>query len=175
MKKVILLVFTCLLLVSCSTKKFDEGMNNVLSDMGKTVVLSSMVCDKISDTWQTAIYDHKGPGGDYCSDFNIAILELLDILEQSGTIDSIKAAQSRMESTTSKLNNPPTNRKECYNDLVEIVSEVSQYAEMATDPSGSLTSYNVQVNAAEENISKKIKKFDIKYSEYINIKPLNEE
>lgn len=79
----------------------------------------------------------------------------------------IQVTQNAMQVATSKLNDPPSSRKDCYNDFVEIVSEVSSMSRMATDPTGSLRSYNDQVNETAENISKKIDQFKIKYAQFI--------
>lgn len=72
-----------------------------------------------------------------------------------------------MQVATSKLNDPPSSRKNCYNDFVDIVSEVSSLSRMATDPTGNLRSYNDQINETAENISKKLDQFKIKYAEFI--------
>lgn len=173
MKKIVGIVLAFLLLTSCGTKKFDKEMNVAFASTIQTVVYSSIACGEISNTWHKAIYDHEGPNGRYCNDFNEAIKDISTILKDAGITDSIILYKNKMEKTTSKLNNPPNKRKDCYNDLIEMVSEVSQFASMATNPSGSLSSYNSQRNSIEENIMKELKKFEIKYSDIIAVKKLS--
>ena len=70
-----------------------------------------------------------------------------------------------MIENTSKLTPPPSSRKECYDDFVEIVGEVSSFSRMATEPSGSYNSYKEQIEEKAENIAKLVEQFRIKYSE----------
>lgn len=170
MKKILVLLTGCLFIfASCSNEKqFDEDLQKAYQEMGKTFLTSSLVCGQISNTWRTAIFDDKTPSGKYCSDFNEALSELFDTYRESGILDSISSYKNAMQVATSKLNNPPSSRKDCYNDFVEIVSEVSSMSRMATDPTGNLRSYNDQVNETAESISKKLDQFKIKYAQFIN-------
>lgn len=128
---------------------------------------SGYICDDISSTWRKAIYDHRGPDGNYCSDFNDALRELRQKYNRTGITDSLTKYRDEMQTATSKLNNPPSSRKDCYNDFVALVGEVSSLSRMATDPSGSLQSYNNDVNETVGNITKMIDQFNIKYAEFL--------
>lgn len=169
MKKTVFLLTICMcFFASCSNEKqFDEDLQVAYQEMGKTFLTSTLVCSQISNTWRTAIFDDKTPSGKYCSDFNEALKELFDTYQDSGILDSISSYKNAMQVATSKLNNPPSSRKDCYEDFVEIVSEVSSMSRMATDPTGNLRSYNDQVNETAESISKKLDQFKIKYAQYI--------
>ena len=169
MKKILILLTSCMFFfASCSNEKqFDEDLQVAYQEMGKTFLTSTLVCGQIADTWRTAIFDNKTPSGKYCSDFNDALKEVFDSYRENGILDSISSYKNAMQVATSKLNDPPSSRKDCYNDFVEIVSEVSSMSRMATDPTGSLRSYNDQVNETAENISKKIDQFKIKYAQFI--------
>ena len=169
MKKISFLLTACMFIfASCSNdKQFDENLQVAYQEMDKTMMTSSIVCSQTERTWSTAIFDRKTPSGKYCSNFNDALSELFDTYHESGILDSLSNYKDRMQVATSKLNNPPSSRKDCYNDFVEIVSEVSSFSRMASDPSGSLKSYNEQTNEAAESISKKLDQFKIKYAEFI--------
>lgn len=169
MKKIFSLLTACMFFfASCGNEnQFDENLQVAYQEMGKTFLTSTLVCGQISNTWRTAIFDNKTPSGKYCSDFNDALSELFDNLNESAILDSISSYKSAMQVAISKLNDPPSSRKDCYNDFVEIVSEVSSLSRMATDPSGSLRSYSDQTNETAESISKKLDQFKIKYAEYI--------
>lgn len=169
MRKLLFLLTVCMFfLASCSNEKqFDEDLQVAWQEMGKTFITSAMVCSQTADTWRTAIFDDKTPSGKYCSDFNDALKEQFDTYRESGVLDSISSFKNAMQVATSKLNDPPSSRKDCYNDFVEIVSEVSSLSRMATDPSGNLRSYNDQMNETTENISKKLDQFKIKYAQFI--------
>ena len=170
MKKVLFVLFAGLfLLSSCgkSEKQFDNELSVAFKEMEKTKLSSFIVCSDVSSTWQKAIFDNRTPSGKYCSDFNDALLELYQKYRDNGITDSISKWNKNMQEMTTKLNEHPDSRKDCYNDFVEIVSEVSSFSRMATDPSGNLRSYNQQTNEAYENISKKLDQFKIKYGDYI--------
>ena len=167
MKKItFLLMVGVILLSSCGReKKFDQNLQSAYSKMEKVLVHSSIMCEQTSSTWRKAIYDNRTPSGKYCSDFNDALGELFGVYKSAGLLDSISVYKKELEEATSLLNNHPSSRKDCYDDFVEIVGEVSTMARMATDPTGSLSSYNNTINTTAENISKKIDQFKIKYSE----------
>jgi len=171
MKKSIFFLTMCLCcLASCTNEKqFDEDLQVAWQEMGKTFLTSTYICGQTADTWRTAIFDNKTPSGKYCSDFNEALSELFDTYRKNGILDSISSYKNAMQVATSKLNDPPSSRKDCYNDFVDIVSEVSSLSRMATDPTGNLRSYNDQINETAENISKKLDQFKIKYAEFIKL------
>lgn len=171
MRKFMLFLVTAMLIMmsSCgkSESQFDKELNNAYDVMEKTRISSALMCDQISSTWNTAIFKNKTPSGKYCSDFNDALAELFDNFSESGITDSIKNWNNEMQKLTSKMNDAPHSRKDCYNDFVEIISEVSSFSRMATNPSGNYRSYNEQTNSTFENISKKIDQFKIKYGTFL--------
>ena len=169
MKKSIFFLTMCLCcLASCTNEKqFDEDLQVAWHKMIKTVIGSSVVCDETAEVWRAAIHENKTPSGKYCSDFNDALEELYKRNEKEGVYDSIESFKDAMQQATSKLNDPPSSRKDCYNDFVEIVSEVSALSRMATNPKGSLNSYNEEGNEISESIAKKIDQFKIKYAQII--------
>lgn len=163
-----LIISFLIFFVSCGNeKKFDKNLQAAYLAMGKTTMASQIVCSQTSSSWRKAIYDHETPSGKYCSDFNVALKELFEKYKEVGLLDSISKYKKEMEDATSKLNNPPNSRKDCYNDFIAIIGEVSSFSRMATDPTGSLQSFNNSVHETSENISKKIDQFNIKYSEFL--------
>ncbi len=171
MRKIMLFMVTLMLILmsSCgkSESQFDKELNKAYAVMEKTRFSSALMCDKISSTWNKAIFDNRTPSGKYCSDFNDALTELFDNFSESGITDSIKNWNNEMQKLTSQMNDAPHSRKDCYNDFVDIVSEVSSFSRMATSPSGNLRSYNEQTTSTFENISKKIDQFKIKYDTFM--------
>ena len=173
MKRILFVLLAgTLLLSSCgkSERQFDKELNEAFTQMEKTKLASALVCAEVSSTWHKAIFDNETPSGKYCSDFNDALKELYQKYSDNGITDSISRWNENLQKKTSKMNEHPASRKDCYNDFVEIVSEVSSFSRMATDPTGNLRSYNQQTNEAYENISKKLDQFKIKYGEYIKEK-----
>ena len=166
MKKItFLLMFFIVLFTSCGKEKsFDENLRKAMLSLGYTLGYSAEACGEIGQTWYAAIYDDKTPSGKYCSDFNDALNETYESLKKSGKIDSIYFYKNELIENTSKLTPPPSSRKECYDDFVEIVGEVSSFSRMATEPSGSYNSYKEQFEEKVENITRLVEQFRIKYS-----------
>lgn len=162
------MIASTMLFASCGQeKKFDKNLQEAYKELQITFYASAVSCDRISKTWYTAIYDHKTPSGAYCSDFNDALKELMESFDRYGLNDSIYKHKKNMEEATSRLNNPPSSRKDCYNEFVGIVSETSSFSRMATDPSGNLRSYAENKSNAYETITKMLDQFKIKYSEFL--------
>lgn len=160
---------TIVLLASCGKEKtFDENLQKAWESVGKTLVYSGEVYDDIHRTWHTAIYDNKTPSGEYCYDFNDALKELSETLKESGKIDSIYFYKNEMIKNTSLLTPPPSSRKDCYDDFLEIVEVVSSISRMATEPSGSFRNYSEEGKEKVETITKLVDQFIIKHSAYIN-------
>lgn len=171
MKKILVLALTSVILVSCGKDKaFDKNLQESFKEVTYITIFGAYSCEKISSTWRKAIYDEEDFNGDYCSDFNVALRQLIGFYQSSGILDTLYTHKSNMEKYATNLNNPPSNRKDCYNDFIEIVSDANSIYRMATDPSGSLQSYNNQTNEAFESIKKKLDVFSIKYGEFLKEK-----
>lgn len=171
-KSIVLLVISAFLLSSCGSKEkaFDTNLQESYSEMTITLASSCIVCDKVSQTWSNAIRNNIDHHGRYCYDFNDALKTLFTEYQADGTIDKIELHKDKMINSAKLLNNPPKSRKDCYDDYMEIVSEASSLARMATDPTGSLQSYNNQTNETFENLTKKIELFKIKYGDFLKTK-----
>lgn len=170
-KLFLVLVASALLFASCGQeKKFDKNLQEAYKELQITFYASALSCDQISKTWYNAIYEHETPSGKYCSDFNDALQEQMELFRKSGINDSIYKHKKNMEEATSRLNNPPSNRKDCYNEFVEIVGETSSFSRMATDPSGNLRSYSENKHSTYEKITKMLEQFKIKYSQFLENK-----
>ena len=104
------------------------------------------------------------PNGRYCSDYNDALKELFATYKETGKLDSLETLRTNMQVSVSKLNNPPSSRVECYNDFVEIVSDVNTICRMASMPTGALFPYRTQLNETEQRILKNVDDFKIRYS-----------
>lgn len=171
-KTVFLLLIIALLFASCGNKEksFDENLQKSFSEMVIVITSSSIVCDKVSTTWRNAIVNNIDHHGRYCYDFNDALKTLFNEYQSDGTIDLIELHKDNMINNARLLNNPPKSRKDCYDDYMVIVSEAGSLARMATVPTGSLQSYNNQINETVESISKKIELFKIKYGDFLQSK-----
>lgn len=169
MKKIFILFVASLLLVSCGKKKFDKNLTKSYFEQVSLVTYSMLTCEKISDTWHNAIYNHIDPHGNYCNDFNEAVIIVMDAIEAAGISDSISIHKNAMMSYVSKMKNPPSSRKECYNDYVDLATETIALSDLALSPSGSLQSYNNRIEEVIDNIYRKLDLFKMKHGDYLKL------
>ena len=170
MKKSLLFAIICLLLTSCnSEEEYDKKQQKAFEKALLTLTASGSVCDGIARTWKTAIIDERTPSGKECKDFNEAIDEVMTYYKDNGMLDSISSYKSAMDVATSELADPPSSRKDCYNDFLSVVSDISELSRCATNPSGNLRSYNEKINELVDRIVKELDQFSIKYGKYIRV------
>lgn len=165
MKKLVCLLICSLLLCSCGKeKKFDVKFAEAVDVALNTAAISEDVCNQTKSAWSKAIYDHRDPNGNYCSDFNDALAILYDIIDEDGTYDKIDEQIETLNGIARGLSDCPSSRKEAYNELVAFITDVNTFAGLATDPSGSLQSYNSEVRELDNSILKQYNSFEIKYA-----------
>lgn len=172
MKNLLFVIVLAALFAACgkSEKTFDKELREANIVMLKTFFSSTLMCDRVAEVWHNAIYDNETPSGKYCSDFNTALNELFSSKEFSAICDSINKWNDDMLKLASTLNDHPESRKDCYNDFIDIVGEVSSCSRMATNPTGSLKSYGEQKNEMYQNVSRKLDQFKIKYGSFLEVK-----
>lgn len=166
MKKFSLLLLSMVLLFcACnSSKKFDENLKIAHEKTIKPLILADYITNEISETWRTAIYDHKDSHGKYCSDFNQALKTLFEDYKTKGVLDTLNMAKRDLKLATEHLSEYPDDRKDAFEAFVSIVTDVTTLCDMASDPSGSFTSYNQDINNVKRDIKRKMDEFSIKYS-----------
>lgn len=119
---------------------FTETTIEILSE----TVISEQFCNLISKTWRNAIDDRE--------DFNTAISDVLK--KQSSTVSDLKKNKDKIEEKMKGLQNPPADYKDAYSLLVELYSTYGQIYSQAVSPTGSLTSYNGDVNGKASDFNK---------------------
>lgn len=171
MKKVFLLTFCTMLafiLASCNNEgKFDENLQKAYKEAILTHRMSGMIAGNTVKVWNTAIFDHKGVDGSYVSDFNDALSDLFSKYKSTGIIDSLQLHKNRLDSLAGEMADPPSSRKDVYNDFVGLVTEIDALERLAEDPTGSLQDYSSTVMEHSSNVQKKNDEFKIKYAKYL--------
>lgn len=165
MKKLFFFLIFALTLSSCGKeKKFDQQFTEAVDIALETAVLSEDVCNQTKSAWSKAIYDNRDPEGHYCSDFNYALRVLYKQIDEQGIYDKINNKKRELNNIARELSECPNSRKDAYNELVDFITDINAFAKLATDPSGSLQSYNSEVRDLDNSISKQYDTFKIKYS-----------
>ena len=151
--------------MSCdnSESAFDEELRHGYVLLIQAMYGNAFVYDEIKGTWHKAIYDNESPSGKYCDDFNVEIGEIVDSLDAYDLRNETKRYSDSLLMVASHLNSPPSSRKDCYDDFVSIVSDVSKLTRSALYPSGSLQEYRDKNGELFDTIAAKLDKFKIKY------------
>lgn len=182
MRKTILLFITgCIMLISCdkAEKEFDEKLNKADLNISAILIVDAVFHDAISEAWHDAIYKKITPSGKRCLDFNEALEEVLDTMRVHEVDSKVQELNETLLNMASELNPPPSSRKECYDDFVEIVSDVSTLTRAVIEVNGSYKTYTDKAEELFDEISKKRDQFTIKYGKllknYDTDNSLNEE
>ena len=164
MKRLLLAIpLLALLLASCNrTEKFDKDLYEGYYSALYSMEISKMVASNTADEWHKAVY---GSG-----DVNGAIRNVLQGYKDQGIADSLNYYTKRMDSLTSELADPPSDRKEVYDDFVRLVGEVNTLYNYAANPTGNFNNYTnglAQQIAVTERLNSE---FVLKHSKYIKKK-----
>lgn len=161
-------------LVSCSTKKFDENLTKAFVSAQICYGTSELIIDNTTSVWSKAIYDNRDSHGDYCSDFNTALYRLFKDYKEKDVFSTISEYQEELKTAVSSMSKAPKSRKEAYDDILQIATEINMLCEMTEEPSGSLQSYRSQTNDLLFNLKKELDAFELKYGDFLVKNLLNE-
>lgn len=152
-------------LISCgkTEKEFDEQLLQARITKAVVMIYNATIHDAVLEAWHDAIFNNKTPSGRYAKDFNDALEEVKDSMDKYGFRDSLNTLNERLLNMTANLNPPPSSRKECYDEFVEMVSDVSNLTRKVVSISGSYKSYSEETGELFDDISQKDDKFKIKY------------
>lgn len=127
-------------------KDYSENINSTVVMMLANASKCESMCGIISTTWRNAIFDDYDEYNKGYLDFNSALQNLLADSDIKTEIESIKKVDVTIAESVKSLQNPPSEFKELYNDMLELYGDYQGLVSQATNPSGSLQSYNSDVN-----------------------------
>ncbi len=170
-QKLLLLMAGCILLVACgkAEKEFDEKISMADLKMTSVLLTDAIIHDAVAEAWHNAIFKNVTPSGKRCNDFSEALKEVSDSIRVYEIDSKAREINEELLNITSELNSPPSSRKDCYNDFVDIVSDVSTLTRTVLDISGSYKSYSNKTGELFDEISKKRDQFKIKYGALLKI------
>ena len=121
----------------------------------------------IKSVWYNTIYEKSDPStdqytrkkgylgtyGSFYDDFNTSLSLLFLDSSFSSDISSIESNQEKVASLMKQLNNPPEEYADAYDALKDLYEAYSELTNLATDPSGNLSTYSSNFNAADSKVS----------------------
>lgn len=116
----------------------------------------------IKSVWSNAIWKEKDAetdkytrnnngSGSFYEDFNDALGNLFADDSFQDKLESISNNQQEVTSLMRKMNNPPDEWKDAYNELKVFYDEYINLTNLAINPTGSLQSYSTDFNEADTN------------------------
>lgn len=168
MKKLLGVLFCALvaLLCGCGNGEKVERYDKTLKEAYKTVkdmnMESKYLADLAATEWRMDLSSGKDP--------NDSMEEFFGSGAGKVFADGIKLDKQRIDSINKILSDTPDERKDSYNDFVSLVSEVTAYADLATNPSGNLFQYSNSVAEYKLKCTQLIEQFSLKYSSILTNK-----
>lgn len=138
-----------------------DNLDKIMTDMFAGAVESETACNLTSKVWHNAIFggwdDATRP---YQSDdFNDALKKLYASDTYQGYVSSIEKTNGEVDDLMRKLNDPPEDCEKAYDTLQGLYSDYQTFTSLATDPSGSYTSYTQDFEDLDSNVSSKLQLF----------------
>ena len=149
--KVVIGLIVCILLVAIigvavneTTQKKEKYLVNF--QLAEILILGSVIssvelCEIYSDTWSDAIDRRRNFSDAVNSKIAVNSSKITDLEEQKEVIDKLMK----------ELNNPPNEFKKAHDKLLEIYGIYTQLYSQAKGPSGSLMTFNQNVNKLQED------------------------
>lgn len=138
--------------------EYVSNLNKVYAYMMTGAVTSETACNLTSGVWHDAIFggwdDETSPY--QASDFNDALKKLYESEKYQGYVSSIEDGNDKIDDIMRDLTDPPSDCESAYETLQDLYPEYQSFASLATDPSGSYTTYTQKFEEADSTVSSKI-------------------
>ena len=138
--------------------EYVSNLNKVYMYMMGGAVTSETACNLTSGVWHDAIFggwdDETSPY--QASDFNDALKKLYESEKYQGYVSSIEDGNDKIDNIMRDLTDPPSDCESAYETLQDLYPEYQSFASLATDPSGSYTTYTQKFEEADSTVSSKI-------------------
>ena len=138
--------------------EYVSNLNKVYLYMMGGAVTSETACNLTSGVWHDAIFggwdDETSPY--QASDFNDALKKLYESEKYQGYVSSIEDGNDKIDDIMRDLTDPPSDCESAYETLQDLYPEYQSFASLATDPSGSYTTYTQKFEDADSTVSSKI-------------------
>lgn len=138
--------------------EYVSNINKVYMYMMGGAVTSETACNLTSGVWHDAIFggwdDETSPY--QASDFNDALKKLYESEKYQGYVSGIEDGNDKIDDIMRDLTDPPSDCESAYETLQDLYPEYQSFASLATDPSGSYTTYTQKFEEADSTVSSKI-------------------
>ena len=156
---------------SSSKKKavadYASNYNSAVTTMLTGSYEAETCCSLIKSVWYNTIYEESDPKtdkytrkksyygsgyGSFNDDFNTSLANLFADSSFKSKVSSIETNQSEVASLMKNLNNPPEEYRDAYDALKDFYEAYTELTNLATNPSGSLSTYSSSYNSADSKV-----------------------
>ena len=164
-KKKICLVLLALLVVGGITtgilvyqqqgkQSYDKKITNAVSDLIVQTYNSEDECQVISQKWHDAIFNHGG-------DFNTVIQNAESSLKSSKLGQNMASGNTKIKNEMRELQNPYKGYENTYQLVLTLYNEYTALYGEATNPTGTLITYNSDVSSKENSFNTTLNQIEI--------------
>lgn len=136
-------------------KEYIANLNLANQKMISSLIKCLEMCELYSKVWREAIEDRDN------RDFNDALSAQRAKFEFFDDIKDINQSKELIKSILQELNSPIDFYPEAHKKIVQLFGVYSQIHSLAESPSGSLTSYNMQINDLQNEYLKIINEISV--------------
>lgn len=138
-----------------SKNNYITNLGTITQKMLEGGVIAEELTDLARDVWRNTIYKEYSArtekytfssSGNYNSDFNASLRSLAHDPDVILKKTDLKNIREEVDELMKLLQNPPKELQNSYNDLDRLYRVFTSYAELAMNPSGSLTSFSSKIN-----------------------------
>lgn len=141
---------------------YVEKLEKVQQEMIDGAVEAESLGSKVHDIWHAAIWEDDKNEWDaeiqpyFATDFNEALSNFATSVEGVQESAKVAAMQELVEEDMKELQNPPEGCERAYDAFSDVFDDYSKFCELATNPSGSLTSFTSTFNTLDTELASSI-------------------
>lgn len=152
-----------------SEKLYAVNFNNAASLMMDGGVEAERTCGLVHDVWGNAIFNKKDsatdkftrPDGKFVKDFNDALANLYADDDYQQSTAFLRDNRNEVTALMRKLKNPPKKYEEAYEKISEIYDNYLKMLNMATNPTGTYSSYTDDFSAVDKELADQLTRIAI--------------
>lgn len=143
---------------------YVDNLNKVYSEMLSGASESEKMGGEVHDIWYSAIWkDHETWDSSiekyHSDDFNAALKKYFNDTETLKKEVSIASHTSAIDEAMQEMQDPPDDLKNACDAMNDAYKEYKTLSELATNPTGNLTTFTSQFNQADTNVASELSAF----------------
>lgn len=128
-------------------KEYDANFSIAILTIYAGAINSVKVCETYSVVWRDAINSRW-------KDFNDELQDQQREFRNNGTFEKLDNGKKQIDDLMKELSSPPKKYKEAHSKLIELYGIYTQINSLAKSPSGSLVSFNSNINDLQSRFIK---------------------